>query len=305
MPTEANDDRPPAEPKILVGTAGWADRTLLASLWYPAPVRTPAERLEYYATQFPFVEVDSSYYAIPREQTVLGWAQASCGPDFVMDVKAYSLFTGQRTRVATLPPELRDLARDDWLTADSASADLLSAVWQWFHKTVEPLRQVGRLGLITLQFPAAYRCDESGIRLIEQALTHCAPLQAAVEFRHPSWLRRTNRDRTLKLLREHDAAFVCVDMPQDHPDSMPPLVLTTADKAVIRMHGQSPDWRDGNKEERYRYEYSEDELACWATRARQLSQDADEVHVVLNTCCAGAAQHAAAQLRDKVDEFTE
>lgn len=287
------------EPGVLVGTAGWADRTLLASLWYPAQVRTPAQRLEYYATRLRFVEVDSSYYAIPPEQTVAGWAQARCGPDFLMDVKAYSLLTGHSTRAATLLPELRGLAEGkDWLTADAVSADLLGAVWQAFHKTVEPLRQVGRLGLITLQFPPSYRFGERGIRLVEQALSQCAPLRAAVEFRHPSWLRETNRDRTLELLRAHDAAFVCVDMPQDHPFSVPPLVLTTSDKAVIRMHGQSTDWRDGNKEERYRYEYSDEELSRWAERARELSQKADEVHVVLNTCCAGAAQRAAARLNE-------
>ena len=287
---------------ILVGTAGWADRDLVASDWYPAAVRTPAGRLEFYAAQFPLVEVDTTYYAIPREQTVLGWAQATCRPGFVMDVKAYSLFTGQSTPVKTLPKELRGLARGTWLTAGTVSPDLLDAAWQCFHKTVEPLRQVGRLGLITLQFPASYRCDERAADLVGQALAHCAPLQAAVEFRHPSWLRPANREATLTLLREHDAAFVCVDMPQGHPDAVPPILATTTDKAVIRMHGQSPDWRDGNKEERYRYEYSADELAVWATRARRLSQHADEVHVVVNTCCAGAAQRAAAVLRDEIAE---
>lgn len=287
-----------ARARILVGTAGWADRDLIASGWYPANVRTPAERLEHYAARFPFVEVDSTYYAIAPEQRVLGWATSASKSDLVMDVKAYSLFTGQRTRAATLPADLRELAGRDWLTADRASADLLDAAWQRFHDSVEPLRQAGRLGLVTLQFPPWYGCDGNGERLVERALEQCAPLPAAVEFRNPSWIEPENRDRTFKLLRAHDAAFVCVDMPQGHAGAMPPLMAVTGKKAVIRMHGQSPDWRDGGKEDRYRYEYSDDELEGWADRARELSSRAEEVHVVLNTCCAGAAQRAAGRLQE-------
>ena len=43
---------------IVVGTASWTDRTLLASGWYPASADTPEKRLAYYARQFPIVEVD-------------------------------------------------------------------------------------------------------------------------------------------------------------------------------------------------------------------------------------------------------
>src|SRR3981081_4366731 len=52
--------------RILVGTASWTDKTLIASgRFYPAKDNTPEGRLRYYASQFPLVEVDSSYYAIP------------------------------------------------------------------------------------------------------------------------------------------------------------------------------------------------------------------------------------------------
>jgi len=47
---------------ILVGTASWTDKTLLASGWYPDSADTPEKRLAHYATQFPLVEVDSTYY---------------------------------------------------------------------------------------------------------------------------------------------------------------------------------------------------------------------------------------------------
>ena len=75
-----------------MGTAGWTDKSLIESGWYPPDATTPEERLRYYARQFPMVEVDSTYYALPAEQTAAAWAQRS--PEgFTFNVKAFSLFT--------------------------------------------------------------------------------------------------------------------------------------------------------------------------------------------------------------------
>ena len=54
---------------IRVGTASWSDPTLLETGWYPPGVKSHAEkRLRYYAERFNTVEVDSTYYAIPRRR---------------------------------------------------------------------------------------------------------------------------------------------------------------------------------------------------------------------------------------------
>ena len=286
---------------ILVGTAGWADRDLIASGWYPRSANTPASRLAYYASRFPLVEVDSSYYAIPAERTVRGWAQTSAASGLVMDVKAYSLLTGHRTRATSLPPQLRTFTADDWIAADRVPPELLDAAWECFHDSFEPLRETGRLDRVLLQFPRSCVFGSRGLDQVAHALERCRPLKAAVEWRHPSWFAPEHREESLSLLRSYGAAFVCVDMPQSHPDAVPPLLAVTADTAVIRLHGRSSKWRSGSKEERYRYEYSAEELTEWAANARLLAQQADDVHVVLNTCCAGAAQHSAAQLVGLLD----
>ena len=54
---------------VRVGTASWTDPTLLKSGWYPRGANDAESRLRFYATQFPIVEVDSSYYAIPSDKT--------------------------------------------------------------------------------------------------------------------------------------------------------------------------------------------------------------------------------------------
>jgi uncharacterized protein YecE (DUF72 family) len=89
---------------ILVGTTSWTEKTLLESgRFYPPGVLTAEARLRLYATQFPVVEVDSSYYGLPSARNASLWPERT--PDgFVFDVKAFRLFTqhqpllpGQRT----------------------------------------------------------------------------------------------------------------------------------------------------------------------------------------------------------------
>ncbi len=54
--------------RILIGTASWADRPLLESgRFYPSAATAAEARLRYYASQFPLVEADTTYYALPAE----------------------------------------------------------------------------------------------------------------------------------------------------------------------------------------------------------------------------------------------
>src|SRR4029078_12176052 len=87
----------PVASNILVGTASWTDKTLIAcGRFYPPGVNTPESRLRYYASQFPILEVDSSYYGMPTPANAQIWAQRT-PDDFVFNVKAFRLFTGHQT----------------------------------------------------------------------------------------------------------------------------------------------------------------------------------------------------------------
>ncbi|TMG61720.1 MAG: DUF72 domain-containing protein, partial [Chloroflexi bacterium] len=60
---------------VFCGIAGWADKSLIDSkLFYPLSVKSSIDRLRFYASQFPLVEVDSTYYGIPKPETVESWA---------------------------------------------------------------------------------------------------------------------------------------------------------------------------------------------------------------------------------------
>src|SRR5690348_13360335 len=90
--------------EVRVGTASWTDRTLIESGWYPPEANNPEKRLRYYARQFPLVEVDATYYALPAEQTARAWAERT-PPGFTFNIKAFSLFTQHPTPVRAFPAD--------------------------------------------------------------------------------------------------------------------------------------------------------------------------------------------------------
>jgi Protein of unknown function DUF72 len=138
-----------------VGTASWTDRTLLESGCYPPEARTPASRLQFYASRFPLVEVDATYYALPAEQTAASWA-ARTPTGFTFNVKAFSLFTQHPTRIAALPADLRPAAQQagkDPVYLRQVDPAVAGQAWDRFLAALEPLRRAGKLGVILLQFP--------------------------------------------------------------------------------------------------------------------------------------------------------
>ena len=101
----------------------------------------------------------------------------------------------------------------------------------------------------------------------------------------------------MAFLSGHGLAYVCVDMPQGHRDSIPPvLAATSPDLAVVRMHGHSDKWDSKDIHERFGYRYTDAELKEWAPKVRTLARDAEETHVLFNNCYRDNAQVNAQQL---------
>ncbi|MHB9756194.1 DUF72 domain-containing protein [Streptomyces sp. BYX5S] len=119
----------------------------------------------------------------------------------------------------------------------------------------------------------------------------------AVEFRHPDRWRPERAAATRALLADHGMTAVAVDMLQGLPTSVPPVApVTTSRLAVVRFHGRSASWGRGSKEDRFRYAYTDDEIAEWVPRLRELAERTERVHVLFNNCCADASVRAAERL---------
>ncbi|SDQ04835.1 DUF72 domain-containing protein [Quadrisphaera sp. DSM 44207] len=282
--------------RIRVGTSSWTDRELLESGWYPQGARTPEQRLRHYATRFPLVEVDSTYYTPPSERNSVLWSQRT--PDgFRFHVKAFSLLTGHPTRVAAIHRDLRPDTRRSTVTAGDLPPAVVDAVWERFLSALEPLHASGRLGAVLLQFPPRFVDTARNREHLVRCAQRCRPYRACVELRSATWMREGARDDVLALLRSHDVSYVCVDAPRGHPSSVPPVAAVTAEPAVVRFHGRSPHWSGGDAQERFRHRYAREELAEWVPRVLALAEEAD-VHLLFNTCCGDSAQVAARQMAD-------
>jgi len=174
---------------IRVGTASWTDPTMVrGNVFYPRGVSSAADRLRYYAEQFPVVEVDSSYYSLPERAIALLWAERT-PPHFSFHVKAHALMTGQPTEVARLPQALVDelpasLAEQQRIYAKDLPLELYDAVWEHFVDALSPLQESGKLGGILLQYPRWFLPTPANKDLLAASAARLAGIPATVELRN-------------------------------------------------------------------------------------------------------------------------
>ena len=287
---------------VLIGTASWTDKSLLGSGWYPSGVTSAADRLRFYAEQFPLVEVDSTYYFPPSEKNSQLWAERTPA-EFTFNVKAFSLLTQHPTKVDALYKDLpRPEGKKNVYPAD-LDAHTIDEVWERFLSALEPLHAVGKLGALLFQFPPWFVIARKNKDYILECAKRAAPLRIAVELRHKSWMTDDNAKETLEFLEGHDLPYVCVDMPQGFKSSLPPIVAATSDLAMIRFHGHNAeDWESGSVQKRFKYLYSEEELKDWAPKIEGLAGEARQTHVLMNNCYRDYAQRNAEELAELLKE---
>ncbi|MDP9330250.1 MAG: DUF72 domain-containing protein [Actinomycetota bacterium] len=296
--------------RILVGTSSWTDPTLVKDGgFYPPGAKSAEARLKFYASKFPLVEVDSTYYFPPSERNAVLWIERT-PPEFTFNIKAYSLLTNHPTRPASLYADIRDSLAPEaldkrFIYRDGLPDEAVDEVWQRFHDALMPLHSAGKLGAVLFQFPQWFTISRKNKGYIEECATRLHDFRMAVEFRHESWLREPNREETLGFLKEHDLPFVCVDMPQGFDSSMPPIAATTAsDLAMVRFHGRNTEaWnvKSETASDRFRYDYSEPELREWVPKIGSLAEQARETHVLMNNCYRDFAVRNARELGGMLD----
>ena len=290
---------------VRVGTASWTDPTMTAgTVFYPRGAESAEDRLQFYASQFPLVEVDATYYALPAMRTAELWRDRT-PPDFTFDVKAHALMTGQPTEVKRLPKALREELPDELrektrIYARDMPDELRQEVWRLFMEGLEPLRAAGQLGSILLQYPRWFFPISQNRDQILEARELLGGHTFAVELRNGSWFNDKNLDRTLRFLGDNRIPFVMVDEPQGFKSSVPPIVaVTSPDLAIMRFHGRrSETWeaRNVTPAERFRYLYDRNELGEWAPRLHDAARQTRDIHVLMNNCYANYGATNAREL---------
>ncbi len=213
-----------------VGCSGWNYDHWRNGVFYPPGL--PQRRwLEHYGQRFDTVEVNSTFYRLPRRSAVEQWAAAT-PDDFVFAVKV--------SRYVTHSKRLREVERS----------------LPRLIEPIEPLVATGKLGPLLWQLPPNFARDDARL---EQALgAFPREFRHAIEFRHPSWFD----EGVCAMLRAHDVALVVADRPELHDVPVEP----TTDLVYIRFHHGSRG-RRGNYS-RAELEGWAKRIAGWTTARR-------------------------------------
>jgi uncharacterized protein YecE (DUF72 family) len=269
---------------VRIGTCSFADDALVKH-WYPKGL--PAkERLSWYAEHYSTVEVDSTFYRVPDEAMVQGWADRT-PLGFVVHIKAFGLMTRHPVRLEQLPPDLRDgMPLDERGRVDRPAREQRALVFREFLSALEPLRQAGKLGGILFQLPPYVVPKPSSFDYLEWAREELGGDEMLVEFRHRDWFAEARRAEVLSWLEEHRMSYVTVDAPRRDGGNVPETVVAvTGPTAYVRLHGRNAStWnvRSGGAAARFDYLYSADELAEWVEPLRELAAGAEQAYAFFN-----------------------
>ena len=295
---------------IVIGTSGYSFPDWVGTFY---PIHTERSRmLDFYAKQFPAVEVNSTYYRIPPPSTMHAMERKT-PPGFEFVVKTHHDMTHKQS----LDPELYDS----------------------LQRAVAPLQDAGKLSGLLAQFPRGFHRTQEHERFLLDLKRRLPDAPLFVEFRHDSWIA----DDLFPWLREHGLRFVSVDEP-DLPGLIGTYARATGDLAYVRFHGRNKrTWhmpRPGERTPapgavpaatrgapaldpslgplfagtpdtpparqvperdrpllRYDYLYSESELKEWVGKIRELATTTKKTFVFFNNCHAGQAATSAKLMR--------
>ncbi len=181
-----------------VGCSGW-NYAAWRGDFYPRGV--PARRwLELYAERFDTVEVNATFYRLPKRDAVARWAEQ----------------TPERFRFA--------LKASRYLTHVKRLTDLGDGLRR-FQERIEPLVEAGKLAVVLWQLPESFHRDEERLANLLEALPDG---RHAIEFRHASWFV----PGVLAMLRARDVSLVL----GDHPDRPFQSDRATAGWRYLRFH---------------------------------------------------------------------
>jgi uncharacterized protein YecE (DUF72 family) len=189
--------------EIYVGTSGWS-YAHWDTVFYPSDVKG-RDRITYYSQHFDTVEINYTFYHLPREQTIKNWKN-QVSKNFLFSIKASRYITHLK-RLQECEPSVTK-----------------------FFENIKHLNE--KLGPILFQLPPSFKMEyehlEEFLKLLPKNFDY------TFEFRHPSWYV----DEIYDLLKKYKVALCITDL----GGKLSPIV-TTADFTYIRLHGPTKAYK--------------------------------------------------------------
>jgi uncharacterized protein YecE (DUF72 family) len=252
---------------IRVGPAGWSYPDWEGRV-YPAVHPPGFHPLSFLSRYFDTIEINSSFYALPRAEHALRWTRLVAErPDFRFLVKLNREFTHERGS-GSVVGGTQELANE-------------------FRAGIHPLARANRLGAVLAQFPAGFQFGAEEVRRLGR-LRSLFPDQAMVlEVRHASWFTPP----ALDAIRGLSYSLAYIDLPPawNHP---PEWHEPTGPIGYLRLHGRnSAQWfrRDAARDDKYDYLYARPEIEALARKAERIAGEHEETSVVTNNHFEGKA----------------
>jgi uncharacterized protein YecE (DUF72 family) len=252
--------------KIYIGTSGYSYADWVGP-FYPTGT-AEQDYLACYASRFPFVELNFSYYSMPAAP-LIERLMGKTNSEFLFAIKTHKSLTHEVT---------------DRFTQDIDA----------YKRGIAPLAEKQRLAAVLVQFPYSFHYTDVNRRYLDRLTRGLVGLLLALEFRSDEWVR----DQVIEELKKRSAAFVNVDQPE-LPKLIRPSAVVTADPAYIRFHGRNKqNWWTGDNASRYDYLYSDVELSGWIERIRATLALARVLLITFNNHARGQAVQNARRLKE-------
>lgn len=185
--------------RAFIGTSGFSYKHWGGGVFYPKGL-SQREWFNFYASQFDTVEINSTFYRLPRVEVFQGWYKKA-PKDFVFVLKG--------SRFISHVKKFKD-PKDSWGV---------------FYQRAKILKE--KLGPILFQTPPSWQKDlgrlENFLKIVPKNL------RLALEFRHPSWFD----EEVYASLRKFSACLCFISSPD-----WPTAEVLTADFVYIRFHGE-------------------------------------------------------------------
>jgi len=258
--------------KVFVGTSGFA-YSHWRGIFYPQDL-SPKDWFSYYTKYFDTVELNVSFYRLPRKEAFASWRKKA-GDKFVFAIKGWRMITHIR-KLKKCQEEIKKFFE--------AANGLKSQI-----SNVKSQNQISNLksknlnkDIVLWQLPPSLKFDS--FRLADFLAMLPENWRYAFEFRHPSW----GNEKTWEILREYKAAVVFQDFP-----GWPIFDEITADFVYLRFHG---------KESLYSSCYTEKELKDWAKKIKNWQKQGLDVYVYFNNDALGYAIENAKKLKALIND---
>ncbi|HXX57747.1 MAG TPA: DUF72 domain-containing protein [Thermodesulfovibrionales bacterium] len=182
--------------KLYAGTSGYGYKEW-KGIFYPEKI-SPKEMLRFYSQRLGAVEINNTFYHMPREAILTSWAE-QVPDDFVFAIKAPQIITHLK--------RLRNVGEET----------------EYLFRTVSVLDR--KLGPVLFQFPNSFRQDRQALEAFLDLIPGTMP--SAFDFRSPSWLD----SKILDLLRERGCSL-CIEDTDENPTNE---IFSTAPWGYFRL----------------------------------------------------------------------